>query len=225
MAPILVFYHALFCLGNPPELLPQAIEIVCEQMAGLKQSGLEDAASEICIGVNGDPDSAAFSELLPQNALVVYHGLQCKSENRTIQLIEERVKKLEREAYVCYFHVKGASFPPGDSFRSRWRNRMFRCVVLGWRDCVEALDNGADACGCHYLRPENYPGLVEFEYFGGNFFWSKASFLKTLPPIAESPAVKQHGIDAFESRYESEGWIGRGSRRPKVMDFSPGWPA
>ena len=211
--------------GDPPDISPAALGIVQEQMALLKSCGLEDAATEIYCGVNGGDESSAFSEILPKTSTVVYHGLQCRNENRTIQLIEERVKKLDGEAYVCYFHAKGSQFPVGDDFRTRWRRRMNHHVIENWSKCVKALDAGAEACGIHYLTPEQYPGLVGHPYFGGNYFWAKASFLKTLPSITESPAVKVHGMDAFEARYESESHIGQGPRRPRIFDFHPGWPS
>lgn len=219
--PIIVFFHGLFILNGG--VLPQAVEIVKEQMAALKSSGLEDAASEIYIGINGGDESAAFAEMLPKKAAVMFHGLQCRNENRTIQSIESRVMGGD-DFYACYFHTKGAQFPPGDDFRTRWRRRMTHHVITEWRKCVAAMDSGVEACGCHYLTPEQYPGLVGHPYFGGNFWWGTSSFLRTLPPIIESPAVAQHGVDAFESRYEAESWIGHGPRRPRIKDFHAGWP-
>lgn len=222
--PIIVFYHGFFCIGEPPSLSLPAMEIIAEQMQSLKQCGLEDAASAIYVGLNGGVESAGFTELLPKKSTVIFHGLQSRGENRTIQLIENLVKKLDVEAYICYFHTKGASFPANDPLRTRWRQRMQYHVVTEWRKCVKALDSGVEACGCHYLTPEQYAGLVGHPYFAGNFWFSRASYLKTLSPISEAPAVRQQGIDAVGARYESESWIGHGPRRPRIVDFHPGWP-
>jgi hypothetical protein len=101
---------------------------------------------------------------------------------------------------------------------------MMHHLITNWKTAVAELDGGCEAVGCNYLRPEDYPGLVGCPYFAGTFWFARASFLKTIPPITQSPAVKQHGLDAFESRYEAESWIGQGPRRPRIKDFSPGWP-
>lgn len=226
-APILVFFHAAFLYGEPPEIKEHVAFMVAEQMGGMKACGLEAAASEIHVGINGSLESEPFEELFPDGTIFHYHGLQSRSENLTIQLIEARLKTIpfNEEAYVLYFHTKGGSFPPGDPLRTRWRNRMFHHCVLEWRKCVAALDDGIEACGCHWLTPETHPGLVENPYFAGTYFWSRASYLKTLNPIAESPAVKQHGIGAFEARYQAESWVGCGRHRPRIKDWSPGWPS
>lgn len=224
MIPMLVFFHGLFHLGDA--VLPQAVDIIHEQMAGLKDCGLLEACAEFHVGINGGLESRVFCDsLLPRKARVVLHGLQCRNENKTIQMIENRLKEEPDEAYVCYFMAKGATFPAGDDFRTRWRQRMQHHVITEWKKCVRWMDRGYECCGIHYLTPESHPGLVEFPYFGGNFWWSRASYLKTLAPISESPAVKQHGLDAFESRYESESWLGHGKKRPQHFDFHPGWPA
>lgn len=223
MTPILVFFHGLFVLGD--EILPQAVDIIHEQMTDLKQCSLLDACSEFHVGINGGDDSKVFCDsILPGKAQVVLHGLQCRNENRTIQMMEQRIKAQHDEAHVLYFHAKGASFPTGDVLRGVWRQRMFMHCVTDWQMRVRDLNGGHDAVGCHWLTPEAYPGLVGHPYFAGTYWWAKASFLKTLPPISESPAVKAHGLDAFESRYEAESWIGHGPVRPKVRDVCPGWP-
>ena len=223
--PILVFYHGLFLMGDPPELLPAAAEIIKDQMDRMAECGLTEAASEIRIGINGGVESTAFAYLLPSKAQIFYHGLQCRNEIRTMLLIEERLKQLEGEAYCLYFHAKGASFPPGDIVRGRWRDRMFDNVVMKWKRALADLDSGFDAVGCHWLTPEQYRGLVGHPYFGGNYWIARASFLRTLPSLRETKEVKTHGIDAFESRYIAESWIGLGAKRPAIRDYHPGWPA
>ena len=92
---------------------------------------------------------------------------------------------------------------------------MERMTVWAWRTCVADLANGTDACGCHWLTPEQFPKLVKSPFFGGTFWWAKASYLKTLPQF---PAA------TWANRFEAENWIGRGNPRPRVKDYLPGWP-
>jgi len=220
MNPVCIFYHCLFELNGA--VLPNAVDIVREQMDALKSSGLLDAASEFIVGINGGDESRDLANLLiPPKAKVVMHGLQCRNECRTIRLIEEWLPGHE-DWYVLSFHAKGCTHPAGDPMRTRWRGCMQRTVVTNWRQCVADLDSVFEAVGVHWMvPPATPPGQF---IFAGNFWWAKASFLKTLPSIMERDRIKVSGIDSLESRYEAEVWIGNGPRPPKVKDYhGPMW--
>ena len=95
-------------------------------------------------------------------------------------------------------------------------------AVTNWRTCVADLDSGADAVGSHWMVPPETP--IGQHIFAGNFFWAKASFLRTLPSIMDRERIKMSGIDSLDSRYESEVWLGNGPRIPKVKDYhGPNW--
>lgn len=216
--PIVIVFHCLFELDG--KLLPSAMQIVVEQMEQVKCSGLEDAASEIIIGINGGDESVAFHELFPAKATIVHHGLACRNELRTLLILEEWVKS-HPDWYVLYFHSKGACHPPGDPMRARWRGCMMRNLISNWQQCVKDLDDGYEAAGCHYMKP---PATPPSQYiFGGNFFWVRSSFLQKIPSIMLRDRLKISGIDSLESRFEAEVWIGNGPRPPKVRDYHPNW--
>jgi hypothetical protein len=220
MKPIAIWYHTLFQIDD--KILEAAMEIVHEQMELLKNSGLLEAATEMWVGVNGGPESKHYVEgLIPKKAKVIYHGLQCRNECRTIAELEKWAPS-SPDDYVLYFHSKGATHPPGDAFRGRWRNCMMRHLVRNWRQCVTDLDAGYEAVGCHWMEPPRTPD-TQF-IFAGNFWWARSSFLKTLPSIFQRERIKTSGIDSLESRYEPEVWLGNGPRPPKIKDYhGPGW--
>lgn len=222
MKPIAIFYHSLFVLGNPPDLLPCAAEIISDQMQALKSSGLEDAAAEIHCGINGGDESIALAyEFLPHKCTRTFHGLDSRSENLTLVMLEKWLSDHE-DWLVLWFHSKGATHAPGDSFSGQWRNCMMRHLVHNWRQCVSDLESGYEAVGCHWMEPPATPA-TQF-IFAGNFWWARVSFLRTLPSIFERERIKLSGIGSLESRYEAEVWIGNGPRPPKVKDYhGPGW--
>jgi hypothetical protein len=230
MRGIAVFYHTLFFSGDPPQLLPSACAIVHEQMQVLTQGGLLGAASQFIVGINGGDESKEYADLLlPPKATRIMHGLQSKSECRTILALEQWLPGHE-DWYVCYFHAKGATHPieektPDDIkySRTRWRGCMMRNVIQNWTRCVSDLNSGFDAAGCHWMAPPFTP--FGQHLFGGNFFWAKVSYLRTLPSIMERDRIKiQSGIDSAESRFEAEVWIGNGPRLPSVKDYhGPEW--
>lgn len=220
--PIIVFWHTLFFLGDESRLAN--IEIVIEQADALKRSGLEDAAAEIHIGVNGGKESEFFAQsMLPTKAKVVYHGLQCRSENRTLLMIEDWCRTHDGEAHILYFHSKGISHSKGsaygESMSRPWRERMMRHCVWNWRQCTTDLLSH-EAAGCHWLTHQGSD--FSQHYFAGTFFWVRASFFRTIPSMTTRQRIKDSGLDAAESRYEAEVHIGNGPRIPVVRNYYAG---
>jgi hypothetical protein len=214
MKPIVIWYHCLFQLED--RIVPEAVEIVSEQMRALTQSGLVDIASEIVVGVNGGEESRIYVEsMIPEKASVIYHGLQCKNECRTMTELGEWAQS-NPDAYVLYLHAKGAAHP--SPLNNRWRNCMMQACVWRWRHCVDLLDHGHDAVGAHWVDWQMM-GLPQ-RYFAGTFFWATSRFLKTLPSIQDSARVRISGIDSPESRYEAEVWIGTGPKLPRIVDLA-----
>lgn len=220
MKPIAIFYHGLFVLGDLPEILPAAFDIIPKQMEMLTESGLLYEASEFHVGINGGPESVSFvKSLIPGKAQVKYHGIQCRNECRTMRMIEEWLPGHD-DWYVLYAHSKGATHPTGHDLSTRWRHCMMNHLVSNWKNCVANLDAGYDSVGCHWMTgAETPPGQ---SIWAGNFWWAKSNFLKTLPSIMERDRLKVSGIDSINSRYESEVWIGNGPTLPRVKDYHPG---
>lgn len=220
--PIIVFWHGLFFIGNDSQ--PLNLEIIIEQMEALKASGLEDAASEIHAGINGGPESEFFSQsLLPEKTKVTYHGLQCRSENRTIVMIEEWCRNNSGEAHILYFHSKGITHAKGSDYGENmsrpWRNRMMKHCVWDWRQCTADLLSH-EAVGCHWLTGQGWDKSQH--YFAGTFAWFRASFFRTIPSLTTRQRIKDSGLDAAESRFEAEVHIGNGPRLPVVKNYYSG---
>jgi hypothetical protein len=220
---IAVFYHCLFCIGTEP--LWSAVKVVHEQMKLLKESGLEDAASEILVGVNGGKESEVYAKnFLPKKATVVYHGLQCRNENRTLLMMQDWCKSHEFEAACLYFHSKGATHPIDSDYEKNmatpWRNRMMLHCVENWRQCIKDLREGREAVGAHWLTEQGWD-KSQF-YFAGTCYWVRASFFRTLPLVTSRQRIKDSGIDSIDSRFEAEVILSIGPRLPKVKNYYAG---
>lgn len=219
MNKIAIFYHCLFQIGD--EILPSGQQIIYNQMQALKSSGLEEAATEIHIGVNGAKESEAFATgFLPEKADIVYHGLESRAENLTIVMLENWAR--EREGWhVLYFHSKGATHAPGvsygDNVAGPWREGMMQDLIVNWRQCVSDLKAGHDIACSHWMwnmadGTQHIPA--------GNFLWLTSSFARKLPSIYLRERIKGSGIAALESRYEAEVYWGNGPR-PNVKSYRP----
>ena len=219
MKPVAIFYHVLLRLGDPPQLLPHAFDIVCEQLEMMQKSGLSDAASAFLVGINDTPEISEYAEfLLPPNARMVFHGLESRSECLTILMLENWVKT-HPGWNVFYAHAKGASHDPltvDGQKRGLWRRGMMEDLVLNWKACVSRL--GSHEVVCSHWKWNVADGSQNIA--AGNFWWSTSDFLARLPSIMLRDRIKMSGIGSLESRYEAEVWLGNGPK-PRVFQFRP----
>lgn len=212
MKPIAIFYHAVL---NGPRI-PSEDYAICtlqQQMASLKQSGLEQEAKEIHVGINGTDSDILTASCFCPNGSIYWPNPSGQSELPTLKSLRHWVSA-NPGWNVFYFHTKGVSHP-GEVSYENWRNRMEQACLWGWRQCVADLDRGYEAVGCHWLTPEKYPGMVTSPFFGGTFWWAKSEYLMQLPNLPE---------DSFANRFEAESWIGRRRPYPIIRDYYPGWP-
>lgn len=216
---IAIFYHCLFYAGEPPTFRESAYRIVYEQIKALEGSGLLEACSHFVVGLNGGQESESFKTvLIPAKAKVVMHGLASKAENLTLVELEKWAPN-NPDWCVLYFHAKGCTHDATSDygkFAARWRNCMMRRCVVEWRNCIELLESGYEAVGCHWLTGMGQDKSQSL--FAGNFWWATSNFLKTVPSIFLRDRIKQSGIASVESRYEAEVWIGNG-KLPKAKDL------
>lgn len=220
MNPIAIFYHGLFYLGNPPQLLPHAMDIIHEQMSLLKSSGLLAACDKLVVAINGGKESEEMANLvIPPKADKILHGLDSRNENLTIMALHE-FAKANPNWYILYFHSKGASREEQAEHIENWRNCMMTHLIQNWWKCVADLDAGFESVGCHWLTNQ---GDGSQNIWAGNFWWCKASYLRMLPSMTQRDRIKKSGIKSIESRYEAEVWIGFGTRLPRIKDYHHGW--
>lgn len=212
---ILLLYHVRLSGGDPPVSLEKTLPILREQMDELAASDLYHNSNQFVVGFNGTPlESIALKTFLPDGCQIIVHGPQANSELPTLHWLREWLVHHE-DWYVCYWHLKGARH--GDHpLLNAWRRCMGHSVIKHWRRCVTDLDNGCDSVGAHWLTREEFGPMVNTFFWGGNFWWAKASFLKTLPAL---PSTAETDGD----RYLAETWIGTG-KRPVVHDYAPHWP-
>lgn len=214
-----IFYHCLFGIGESFTLLPQAGCVVSDQMTQLVNSGLWDAASEIQIGINGGQESVPIAQhIIPPKANLHFHGLQCRTENRTVEMLLNWTKT-HPGWDVLYFHSKSASHPGNSDYALRvavpWKNAMMQDLVVNWRQCVADLETHDIACmvwlwDMGWDKSQHIPA--------GNFLWLTSDFAAKLPSLYLRARIKEDGIDAATSRYEAEVAWGNGVR-PNVKAY------
>lgn len=211
MNPIAIWFHAR--LSGPPVIPEHARAIMAEQFAYMGYCGLLEAANEIIVGC-ADCDRAEAEKIAPKKTIFVRLEEGSKSELPTLTHLRAWLPG-NPHAYVLYQHIKCATRT--DPLCQVWRRCMYHNLILQWHECVHRLNLGCDSVGAHWLTPEQHPGLVKSPFWGGNFWWAKASFLMTLPAIPNTATCR-------EDFFIAESWIGTGPRRPRVFDFHHEWP-
>lgn len=179
-------------------------EPVAEHLDALRSI---DVPMHVTVGVVGTPENRAQVRAA-LNCIDVERWQEADQGWEQVTLACLRRDVPGHDDPVLYAHSKGASDP--SPINVAWRRSMTRLVVAGWRDCLDWLSS-VDAVGCHWLTPEEHPELVTSPFFGGNFWWATASYLRTLPRLE------------YRTRWDAESWIGLGN--PKVHDLLPGWPS
>lgn len=197
------FYH-LYC--GPGANWRQ---VAGEHVGVLQATG---ASWEVTAGVVGPPETrAAVRAWLTANLPVVdFIEADTGWEQVTLRGLHAWAKVAPPEEPVLYAHSKGVLHYGTDKeqLETVWRWSMTRNLVAGWQRCVELLGQ-SDLVGCHWFTPEDNP-IVEAPMFGGNFWWGRAGYLASLPPLEDL------------SRFHAEGWVG--SQQPRVSNLQPGWP-
>lgn len=214
MNPISVWYHCRL-FGGEPEINPDfSLPLMGEQMETMKDSGLLSACQELVVCVNGDGANKAAARGLAPKARFVDNGSQAKSLLPTVNALREWSIQ-HPDWLVCFWHIKGVTHPK-DYLNTVWRHCMEKWVIKHWRQCVADILAGHDTVGAHWLTREQYGDIVTYPFWGGQFFWAKASFLAELPALPSEPKTRSDW-------FLSENWIGMG-RKPKIKDYAPHWP-
>jgi hypothetical protein len=163
-------------------------EIVAEQFAMLRSSGLLARTCKLSISLLGEGDLGEFES---EPRVHIAHRGSCLNDYEFPILQELYEFCATGEYYVYYFHTKGVVRHPNCPNVRAWRNYMEH-FVLGHHKCCTAALAAADVCGVDWYQ-EPWP------HFSGNFWWATSSYVRTLPP----PVGLNHA-----ERHQCEAWIG-----------------
>lgn len=175
-------------------------------VAAIRDSGF--TPDRITVGlvgseVNQEGARAWFRAELSDVAPVDFIGASEGYEQVTLAEIRRRALAGNDEAAVVYAHGKGAYNI--SCVTAAHRKFMTKYVIRGWQDALRALDD-YDAAGCFWAGPD-HAQRPPYSHFVGNFWWARASYIRTLP------------VPATESRHDAEAWLGLNA--PRVHDLFP----
>lgn len=205
--PIYGVYH-VFCTEGWETLVPL-------QIGRLKKSGLAAQTKTLFISCiyRQKEDIEKMKTMLEG---ISYEIVACTADARQFEypaLDAVHKKAQEEDCLIYYFHTKGVSYHGPQKADRHWL--YFKKKVEAWREVMEYFDidkwaaaanvlsSGYDTYGC--LRYPPKPAV--FTMYAGNFWWAKASYLRTLRPLTP---------EERKDRMLAETWIFTGKHR----DFS-----
>ena len=184
----------------------------------IKSSNMYSSIDKIYVGVLRSFDEA--DELYNDEKIEVVY------KNENIALYERPVLNFMREHALTheddhcylYLHTKGLRFDGRNEAVNDWIDLMLYFLVTEHETCLHILKK-YDACGVNFHH-EPLP------HFIGNFWWTKSSHVKKLPPLQnydwylESEmwlcntkgtyiCLHQSNIDHYYTRYPREQYEGR----------------
>lgn len=190
--------------------------IVTEQFAKLKNSGLYSRSDKIYFGVyskSHDDYYKFIKEVANIDSDVKIEVIRYVDNNHEFNTLVnlQNYCKLNPKSFVLYYHTKCSSRDSSNEiykYITSWRHCLEYFVIEKWKSSLyNLLDDKSDVCGSLYLTCFKFLNYEFRNYYSGNFWWSSAKYINNLPNLTKE---KQNYIS---NRVELELWIGKSNHR------------
>jgi hypothetical protein len=188
-----IVYH-IYCTGNWRE-------VVAEQLARLKKSGLYDRADILWTTINDITDNRAdIDNIMAQYPKFrVEYNITNNYEKPGIDKVRE-LGNAHPDLKILYFHTKGVSNDYTNNETRRrgvtgWRLCMEYFLIDKWEECLEKLDTF-----------DNVGVTCVHGWFWGNFWWSQSKHIVKKP-------------EAVGDRWAYEAWLNQGTPEATNYEF------
>lgn len=158
---ILGIYH-IGCIGEYKSIIE-------EQLSLLHKGKLYDEIKNLIIFLSKKEVEEDIKKFDRKNKFIFHYYPREERENYTINNFRQYVTKDVEK--IFYFHTKGVS-RENNIFHIRRKILNFY-LLENYDICIELLDK-YDVVGCSLYK---FPKI----HFSGNFWWTKKSYLETLP--------------------------------------------
>lgn len=191
--PIIIYYHIAE--------LGEWENIVKEQLDQIHASGLYGRCQEIRVSFLGEKHN--IIKYIRGKVKLIYHSPNIKEyEHPTINSLLMFAQGCCQEHYILYIHTKGNS-RKNNIHVHNWRRMMMYYLVDNYQKCLPYLET-YDTIGCNLRPARGYYCKIKNEthnyHYSGNFWWSKTSYIKTLPYLDKTCNHKTY-------RWLAESWL------------------
>lgn len=189
-----IFIHGA-CLPRCKERLLQYLDIITK-------SGLIENVKYIFICLVGPGKITFYDEIMKYNK---HNNISLNKASDQLEDYELptlkfmcQFSKNNPEYNILYLHTKSIKTEINLCIEDQIQYMLYFNIVK-WKDCLHKLIDH-DTCGVD-LR--NKPVL----HYSGNFWWSRASNINSLPPINEFNDLKKYPNPLNSLRHNQEFWI------------------
>jgi hypothetical protein len=124
--------------------------------------------------------------IVPEKFEIVYHN-----ENISVAEVpiinHMQILSKQDDFLIWYIHTKGVFSALHNPNVTSWRKMMEHFVIIKHNKCIEAINSPkCDMCGSLVYDAYEAPASCTAKaghFFAGNFFWSKASFIRKTPNV------------------------------------------
>ena len=178
------------------------LNILTDQIKGLKSSGLYDSCKEIVATIFSeyvdDNNRKIFKDFIKNqdtlNKWVIIDLYKNEYEYDILKTIKKYCDYRTEDINICYFHLKGVCSEQLNEPNigiPYWRKYLNYFTINKWKDNVDKLKD-YDIVGLDYDFNQMHQQLV----LGGHFFWTKSEYVRKLDePVSTT------------NRYLPEIWI------------------
>jgi len=202
-----------YMISNDPDRSDQIFREIYDR---LQSSSLLQKLSDVKIVTVGNHKSLKTNFGEYEKAQQVDHKENVfEYEFPTLSRVYQDAQLLDGDTPILYLHLKGASKPKNHSDDS-WRERMMVGVLDKHVECLESLQNirvvGIDLARVKMNDGETCPAYT------GNFWWSSARHLSSLPDPSVESIKKSHG-HLVKSRTSKNPSSPRGDNHRYLAEF------
>jgi hypothetical protein len=166
------------------------IEVVTNQLNKLISSGLYEESQSVYFGVYSSCTSnlKLFRDIVEKYDSLKKIKIRVYEKNKfefDTLISLQNFCSANPIGSVLYFHTKGTSRSKDKNVDS-WRECMEYFNIEKWNSCHSKIENeGFDVCGAMYVTWFKFLDYHFKNYFSGNFWWAKASYVKKLPNLTK----------------------------------------
>lgn len=131
-------------------------------------------------------------------------------EGHTLKKLHEFALTDTENSFLLYFHSKGSGFFNRNPIMMKtWKDTCENALIKNWTNCIQPLFE-TDVVGVAGTYNPNFENIKNLTC---NFWWSKSSYIKTLPePIDSSKYLVSSKPESYypggeNYRYAFEEWI------------------
>lgn len=161
------------------------LEVVEDQLKSIVDSGLINKVNNIYVNFVGKTKSDINFLFKKNNKIILINYTDNYTDYERSCLHTLLAWSKNNDSNIMYIHTKGVSRPKNKNVWN-WRKLLEEHLIHNHKNCIDKLQD-YDIVGGNFIDQGKKEQKILNEnhcaHFSGNFWWSKTSYIRTLPKI------------------------------------------